>query len=587
MNYWLIIDSWNLMETFITESLSPYNFYEKRSFGNDLTRFISKGGESYSDLVLYLEEPDADYAIRIDESILDASLISLANDKRGKANKAGKYALYPKTIYYQRGKVSFRFRSNDAIKAFIAESKIIIEVKTIDKYKDSFFVQSGERLSCPRSNQNTSLSFNVERYVKGDDLFNVIKGGVVGYTCALCTKASPRNRVLLMALNNLKNCLTGFHTELMINAETLPNHSRCVSAYEDVIKVYGSEKEEAPKTLKVIKDILDEIISLSMKRWRDVLSKSGTQCQTRIKELESMETACLNNINKTDNDRLTNAKRELQQIKDLEIENGIKEGKKRKYFPKGSDEYNRKQELKHLIEELLGENESYGSSAQLRAIREELKTYRTGVTAYDAILGSLFNRFSDNLNDMIHTVKGTVNANLSIDYSGIQIEESNIHVDIPHASDAEKVYFNLLANEILKLRMKRNGNISDSDILVLIENTSKNFKLLVEADSDEGRTILDSAREFWLYKNLKSEAFSIPNNLPLFQSVMAFFVKKGFDQIERFMMNRGYPFSEYAFMLYGFFIGYANMPKTLTNRLLSVNLVEDKMDSFLTTLHDN
>ena len=37
MKYWIIIDSWNLMETFTTESLSPHIFYLKRAFGNDLT----------------------------------------------------------------------------------------------------------------------------------------------------------------------------------------------------------------------------------------------------------------------------------------------------------------------------------------------------------------------------------------------------------------------------------------------------------------------------------------------------------------------------------------------------------------------
>ena len=57
MKYWIVIDSWNLMETFTTESLSPHIFYLKRAFGNDLTRYISKNGELFNNLVLYKEEP--------------------------------------------------------------------------------------------------------------------------------------------------------------------------------------------------------------------------------------------------------------------------------------------------------------------------------------------------------------------------------------------------------------------------------------------------------------------------------------------------------------------------------------------------
>lgn len=63
------------METFTTESLSPHSFYENRSFGTDLTRYISKNGELYNNLVLYKNEPVADYTIEIDAKIIDESLI--------------------------------------------------------------------------------------------------------------------------------------------------------------------------------------------------------------------------------------------------------------------------------------------------------------------------------------------------------------------------------------------------------------------------------------------------------------------------------------------------------------------------------
>ena len=113
MKYWIIIDSWNLMETFTTESLSPHSFYLNRSFGNDLTRYISKNGELFNNLVLYKKEPLADYALEIDSSLIDESII-LTSKKD--------YVLYPKTIYYRKGLVRFRFKDEASIKGFIAES---------------------------------------------------------------------------------------------------------------------------------------------------------------------------------------------------------------------------------------------------------------------------------------------------------------------------------------------------------------------------------------------------------------------------------------------------------------------------------
>ena len=82
MKYWIVIDSWNLMETFTSESLSPHIFYLERAFGNDLTRYISKNGELFNNLVLYAEEPSSDFAIELDGSLLDTPLLSENKKKK-------------------------------------------------------------------------------------------------------------------------------------------------------------------------------------------------------------------------------------------------------------------------------------------------------------------------------------------------------------------------------------------------------------------------------------------------------------------------------------------------------------------------
>ena len=51
MKYYISINSWNLLESFVTESLSPFAFYKKRNFGNNLSRFINNNNESYNHLL--------------------------------------------------------------------------------------------------------------------------------------------------------------------------------------------------------------------------------------------------------------------------------------------------------------------------------------------------------------------------------------------------------------------------------------------------------------------------------------------------------------------------------------------------------
>ena len=74
--------------------------------------------------------------------------------------------------------------------------------------------------------------------------------------------------------------------------------------------------------------------------------------------------------------------------------------------------------------------------------------------------------------------------------------------------------------------------------------------------------------------------------MPVLQSVMSFFLKPfGFDQIERYMMNKKFTEKKYAMMLWAACNGYAALPKTFTsvlhqdeeNYMDMDNLLEDIM----------
>lgn len=69
--YYLSVDKWNLMESLVTESISPYSFYWKRDFSNTLNRIKDEGNKKYSQLLLCTSKRGNDCLIGVNESLLD------------------------------------------------------------------------------------------------------------------------------------------------------------------------------------------------------------------------------------------------------------------------------------------------------------------------------------------------------------------------------------------------------------------------------------------------------------------------------------------------------------------------------------
>lgn len=565
MKYWIAIDSWNLMETFVTESLSPYNFYEIRTFGNDLTRYIGKE-ETYSDIILFADEPVAEYAIQVDEVLLNKSLLKEMTSK----NKI-KFFSYPTTIYYRRGLVSFRFANNDAIKSFIAKSRIIIEVKTVDKYSDYFFVQTRKGQSHLLFDRSSSIPFDLVNFVQKDNLFNSIKGAIIAYICGKLTKNSIGSQSLILALNTLKNQVAGLNTDIMIGDGILPDF---MSIQKSIVEIRDRVKKDSHvqvSSIDVLMHIIDEIYPLSIKRSKEVSERKTSEYKQKIQELKTKEMECSKILDELEERHIFEIKNELQQIKNKEVELGAIEGKKRKFFPKDSWEYNRKKELKAKIKSFEEENKEYRELLhKLKEIRGELSFAMAEGTQYDVSLEALFVRFSDNINNIIKKVKEiSINTEQDLTLKNLKCENGKLHL-IDRQNNAELRYFNIVMDYIINNPNGKQSTISDNSILRIISDTGKIFKEQNMNPDKKSEIILDTLRKFWLYKNQKSDNFDIPQNMPILQATMSFYIKpRGFDQIDRFMMNKGYQHKELAYMLCGCLMGYAALPKTLTAILYS------------------
>ena len=581
MKYWIIIDSWNLMETFTTESLSPHIFYLKRAFGNDLTRYISKDGELFNNLVLYKEEPLSQFAIELDDSLFDKSLLA--------EYKKGETFLYPKTVYYQKGKVRFRFKNQDSIKAFIAESKIIFEVKTIDKYSSDFFIETDTPKKAPSISGNDSFPFDINEYMLVDNLFNSVKGGIVSYLCGLKTSTSLENQSLILSLTSLKNMIAGLNTVVMMGEENVIDYSQYkISLLKTKNEFLRSPFKSKINLFEVLKHILDEIISLSILRLEKVAEQKSPSYKLEIERLKKKKAEYEDLLYKLEDSNIGKIKEELNSIKEQEAKMGELEGKKRKFFPKGSHEYERKKELKAQINKYKEENSEYKTAfREYKSIEASLSYSVIGVTQYDATISSLFIRFSDNINDILKLLKlSLVKDSKETDlFPNLSVLKNDIKIEIENASLEEIVLYNIIFHLIVFNSNEKHNVISDSKIVELVERAGKEFGENEISKSEVGNQIMNTLRTFWMYKKQKADSFDIPTDLPLLQAIMSFFIKpRGFDQIDRFMLNRGYQLKKYAYMLWGAIVGYASIPKTLTN-IINDNIKEDLLDSYLSSIY--
>ena len=174
MQYYINVTSWNLLESFVTESLSPFAFYQKRNFGNNLSRYLDKANEKTNYLILSTKDQGGDYVIKVDENLLDSSCIF-------PIRKSKTLFIYSKTIFYKKGGVMFRFSSEDLRDSLVAESQILSEVKCIEKYSSDFFVELVKQVDTKeqsKRNGDNPFSFQQDEFIEQDNVYNKIKGAI-------------------------------------------------------------------------------------------------------------------------------------------------------------------------------------------------------------------------------------------------------------------------------------------------------------------------------------------------------------------------------------------------------------------------
>lgn len=579
MFYYISINSWNLLESFVSESISPFSFYQDRGYGNNLSRYIDGANERINYLILSTEKVKGDYVLKVDDVILDKSNIM-------PVKKSKTLFTYSKTIYYKKGHIAFLFSSNDLLESLVAESQILFEVKCVEKYRTEFVINTGEAKPLVTNEIAEAISFQRQEYIAQDKVFDGLKGMIVAYTHAIAFAEDPVEQRLSCQLRDLKNSFLGLNTQIMISESAVLGEDEYMSRIKDAKVAYNEAIKVKTNLFDILMQQFSEIVKLAKARANELSKKHQVGNASRIVEglmtkKEELESKLYNMEYR---DGISDLLGELNSIKSQERDCGIKRGKTREYFKKGTWEYERKQYLKNRIKKYEENNYEYKSIKQnIGNIKQQIAGIEAGGSVYDTTLGALFVRVSDIMNELINKVKTLSKHGGKVDYSCLSLKNSAVGVEA-NASVEEKAFLDIIVNEALESEQRV---LSDDVVLNLIVKSANKYKCLECANTERGKLILSSLREFWAYKHNQCSSFCIPDDLIVLRSLMAFFVKPfGFDQIDRYAQNKGIEYKEYGYMLRGALVGYSTFPKTFTDALYANNDIYIPMDECLTAIHE-
>lgn len=573
---WLPIEMWNLNELFTTESISPISFYRERNYGNPVNR--NQGMiEDTNNLILFDDAVQNSILLEISNKLLDSNFLTEI-----KSTPKGKFKSfeYSKTIYLKNGNFNIHFSSGEKLNEFLNNTFMLLEVKTTHKYKNELSVieVKPEKKAFYQSKLISDKS-RLEPFF--DRAFNQIKGIIYGYLIGSIGILGEKEQSLVSDLSKLKNSIGSIHTEIALSKEY--NGFWLINIRKQVIDCQKSYFDNFGKQSDVLDTLqlrLEEIDNLNKMRCNEISKQKNPSYKRDFeKEQISLEKVKQTLYKYEDENKITSLREELEQIKQEEKRKGELKGKTREYYKIGTEEYDRKQELKNLISRL-EENEEYQKLKRVVNIYEDrLRNFQFGMTQFDTSITEQFSRISEYLHEI---TKNTTNYFLSINNKSNKFPEISFKIDIlrlvdfyskrkskyedfsvvfpsslvSNLNEFELQLLSITVNSILSKPQGRLGNFSEQSILEIIKDIGEHLP-----KSGFKQTL----RDYYKYRIGKNDTFNFPEN-PVMANILVFLIKlNGHDQINKMLVAKNIHNRQIAFLLYGAYIGFANMPKTFTN----------------------
>ena len=383
------------------------------------------------------------------------------------------------------------------------------------------------------------------------------------------------------ALNSIKNTLTGMHTRLLVDSDYLPDIS-FVGQIESVERLHRKAFGKEVNSFKVMTKLFTDLIGILRERHQELQMMKGPCHATMISSLEAKMEQTLKEVERLEIDSNINEYvRELDMIKAEEERMGRDAGKNRQYFPKGSAERARKDYLKSVIEDFRKNNSVYRKlTGRVTQIKSRLSEIAMGITKYDGALAPAFNSLSDVIVDLMEHIRKDSPA-AEVDLSCLSLSpEGKLNICTKGFSEAEAEYYTILLKAALSHPLTELRPLSFKDIMEVLISSAKEYSSSSRTiGTPEGQAIRNALLALWKYRNNQSGGEIIyPKGMNLMAAVMAFLVKgNDFLQMERFAANRGIHNMQYALALQGAMIGFASLPRTFTNKVITRSDIESIM----------
>lgn len=580
---------WNLNELFTTESISPLVFYDERGFGNPSSR-QKEVGENLHFLTLYRHAPLSGPALKISPELLDEQYL----------NHSASQSHYFSTIFLKRGSFVCYFEEATQVKMLELNSRMLLEVKAIGKYsfkgKLAFepFQTYPAKIKKMLVQDVSGLVFNHPQDQYGplkDRLRNQIKGLIFGLYRGMLSQPSPKAVELENLLRSWRNAIGTARTNIaMAGAYQNGWAGEIYRFWSEITPLYLNDTSGQRESLDILRLRLEEIDRLYLSKAEELALQNAPSYRHAYER-------CHLDVERTrralwayeDNTGISKVKAELQRIKDLEKQNGMAKGKTRTYFPKTSEQYERKQQLNVMLADLSADIGYASLARELSGLEEQVKTFRFGGSQYDSTIDDQFSRVAGLVSDLLDNTKAraqdrrstnrfpklaglTINLTPLIQY---QSGSSSAKNDIPSIIERLPDEFNLDPSEMhllliafntaLCCAVKGQGNISGLQILDFTEKLGITLKTQGGAGAYT-KYCIDHLREYLKYKNGTVEAFTFPGENIILQNIFAFMLRpNGFESIEKLLNEKGITPNYYATTIWASLTGFAGMPKTFTD----------------------
>lgn len=217
-------------------------------------------------VILYQEEPDSEFAIKIDGRLLNIKLLR-------KVENTEQYR-YSDVIFLRKGYVWFRFENELAIKNIEARCIITLEVKLLNKYRSSFILKDYSEFNEVVPDRN--ILDDLQRY-------NVFKGAIVAYACAQVSSEDASMRQIILELHTLKNTIAGLKTSLFLLGESTSSFNDVWLKLSDHLKTVGFS---APILVSSITEQLNSMNSLIQEYLHMKESLKSGELYDKIREID-------------------------------------------------------------------------------------------------------------------------------------------------------------------------------------------------------------------------------------------------------------------------------------------------------------